>query len=65
MPNVLAFDTDTIKQKFIAEEAWIGTMWSGDAYFTYKDNKNIGFVFLKKVLPFGLIPLLFPKAAKQ
>lgn len=47
-PNVLAYDTDTIKQKFIAEEAWIGTMWSGDASFTYKDNKNIGFVVPKE-----------------
>ena len=41
-PNVLAFDTDTIKQKFIAEEAWIGTMWTGDASYTLKDNPNIG-----------------------
>ena len=38
-PNILAYDTDTIKQKFIAEEAWIGTMWSGDAYFSFKENK--------------------------
>lgn len=42
--NVLAYDTENIKQKFIAEEAWIGIMWSGDAAFTYRENKNIGFV---------------------
>ena len=47
-PNVLAFDTDTIKQKFIAEEAWIGTMWTGDASYTLKDNPNIGFVVPKE-----------------
>lgn len=43
-PNVLAFDTDTIKQKFIADEAWIGQMWSGDASFAHKDNQALKFV---------------------
>ncbi len=38
-PNVLAYDTDNIKQKFIAEEAWIGMLWSGDAVFTQEENK--------------------------
>ena len=47
-PNVLAFDTDTIKQKFIAEEGWIGTMWSGDAVFVNKDNKDIAFIVPKE-----------------
>ena len=61
-PNVLAFDTDTIKQKFIAEEAWIGTMWTGDASYTLKDNPNIGFVVPKEGATIWLIPLLSPKA---
>ena len=33
LPNLLAFDTDNIKQKFITEDAWIGTVWSGDAIY--------------------------------
>ena len=43
VPNILAYDTDGIKQKFIAEEAWIGTMWSGDASYSYHENPNLGF----------------------
>ena len=64
-PNVLAFDTDTIKQKFIAEEAWIGTMWSGDASYTYKDNKNIGFVIPKEGATIWADTFAIPKGAKN
>lgn len=64
-PNVLAFDTDTIKQKFIAEEAWIGTMWSGDASFTYKDNKDIGFVVPKEGTTIWADTFAIPKGAKN
>ena len=42
--SVIAYDTENLKQKFIAEEGWIGIMWSGDAAFTYKENKDVGFV---------------------
>ncbi len=42
LPNLLAFDTDNIKQKFITEDTWIGTVWSGDATFIAKDNKDVG-----------------------
>lgn len=48
LPNVLAFDTDNIKQKFISEQAWIGTVWTGDAYLMNQDNKNISFVIPKE-----------------
>ena len=64
-PHVLAFDTDTIKQKFIAEEAWIGTMWSGDASFVYKDNKDIGFVVPKEGAVIWADTLAVPKGAKN
>ncbi len=64
-PNVLAFDTDTIKQKFIAEEAWIGTMWSGDASYTYKDNKDIGFVVPKEGAVIWADTFAIPKGAKH
>ncbi len=64
-PNVLAFDTDTIKQKFIAEEAWIGTMWSGDASYVYKDNKDIGFVVPKEGAVIWADTFAIPKGAKN
>lgn len=64
-PNVLAYDTDSIKQKFIAEEAWIGTMWSGDAYFTHKDNPDIGFVIPKEGTTVWADTLAIPKGAKH
>lgn len=41
--NILSFDTENVKPKFIAEDAWIGQMWSGDAAYCYSENKNIGF----------------------
>ncbi|MCD7975167.1 MAG: spermidine/putrescine ABC transporter substrate-binding protein [Phascolarctobacterium sp.] len=65
VPNVLAFDTDTIKQKFIAEEAWIGMMWSGDASFTYNDNKNIGFTVPKEGTVIWADTFAIPKGAKH
>mgnify|MGYP002996530801 FL=1 len=64
-PNVLAFDTDTIKQKFIAEEAWIGTMWTGDASYTLKDNPNIGFVVPKEGATIWADTFAIPKGAKH
>ncbi len=65
VPNILAFDTDTIKQKFIAEEAWIGTMWSGDAYFAYKDNKNIGFIIPEEGATIWADTFAIPKGSQH
>ena len=64
-PNILAYDTDTIKQKFIAEEAWIGTMWSGDAYFSNKENSNIGFIVPKEGTGIWADCFAIPKGAKN
>ena len=63
--NILAFDTDTVKQKFIAEEAWIGTMWSGDAIFANRDNKNLEFVVPKENVTIWADNLAIPKGAKH
>ncbi len=64
-PRVLAYDTDTIKQKFIAEEALIGTMWSGDASFAYKENKELGFVVPKEGAVIWADTMAIPKGAKH
>ncbi len=65
LPNILAFDTDTIKQKFIAEEAWIGTVWSGDAAFIAKDNKDVAYVVPKEGGTIWADTLAIPKSAKH
>ncbi|MDR3348196.1 MAG: spermidine/putrescine ABC transporter substrate-binding protein [Acidaminococcales bacterium] len=64
-PNVLAYDTDNIKQKFIAEEVWIGTMWSGDAVFTQAENPNIEYVTAKENGVIFADTLAIPKNAKN
>ena len=65
VPNILAYDTDGIKQKFIAEEAWIGTMWSGDASYSYHENPNLGFVIPKEGTLVWADTLAIPKGAKH
>nr|WP_301553609.1 spermidine/putrescine ABC transporter substrate-binding protein [Desulfuribacillus alkaliarsenatis] len=65
LPNVLAFDTDTIKQKFIAEEAWIGTVWSGDAAFIYEESENVEFVVPKEGATVWADTFAIPKGAKN
>ena len=64
-PLILACDTDTIKQKFIAEEAWIGTMWSGDASFSYLENPDIAFVIPKEGAVIWADTFAIPKGAKN
>ena len=63
--NVLAYDTENIKQKFIAEEAWIGQMWSGDAAYCYADNPNIGFVVPKEGTLIWADNMAIPKGCKN
>ncbi|OEH85285.1 spermidine/putrescine ABC transporter substrate-binding protein [Desulfuribacillus stibiiarsenatis] len=65
LPNVLAFDTDTIKQKFIAEEAWIGTVWSGDAAFIAEENENIAYVVPEEGGTIWADTIAIPKGAKN
>jgi spermidine/putrescine transport system substrate-binding protein len=65
LPNVLAFDTDNIKQKFISEEAWIGTVWTGDAYLMAEDNKNIAFVIPKEGGTIWADNYAIPKGSKH
>lgn len=64
-PNVLAYDTDNIKQKFIAEEAWIGMIWSGDAVFTQEENPNIEYVIAEENGVIWADTLAIPKNAKN
>lgn len=64
-PNVLAYDTDNIKQKFIAEEAWIGMMWSGDAVFTQAENPDVEYVIAKENGVIWADTLAIPKTSKN
>lgn len=65
VPNVIAFDTDNIKQKMIAEEAWIGTVWSGDAAYIQAENENVDYVIPKEGATIWADTLAIPKGAKN
>lgn len=65
VPNVLAFDTDSIKQKMIAEEGWIAMMWSGDAAFTQAENPDIEFVVPEEGSTIWSDNYAIPKGAKN
>ena len=63
--NVLAYDTATNKQKFIAEEAWIGNMTSGDAAYCHRDNPNIAFMVPDQGSTIWADSFCVPKGAKH
>lgn len=63
--NVLAYDTENNKQKMIAEEAWIGLMWSGDAAYCYTDNKSIAFAIPKEGTLIWADNMAIPKGCKN
>ncbi|TMV46290.1 spermidine/putrescine ABC transporter substrate-binding protein [Paenibacillus mesophilus] len=65
LPSLLAFDTDNIKQKMIAEEAWIGTVWSGDASIIQAENKDVAFVIPKEGSTIWADNYAIPKGAKH
>ena len=65
MPNLLAFDTDNIKQKLIAEEAYIGTLWNGDASYVFNENPDIGYVVPKEGGTIWADTFAVPKGAKN
>ncbi|ASJ55232.1 spermidine/putrescine ABC transporter substrate-binding protein [Brevibacillus formosus] len=65
VPNVVAFDTDNIKQKMIAEEAWIGTVWSGDAAFIHAQNPDVEYFIPKEGATIWADTLAIPKGAKN
>ncbi len=65
LPSVMAFDTDNIKQKMIAEEAWIGTVWSGDAAIVNGQNPDVEYVIPKEGATIWADTLAIPKGAKH
>lgn len=65
LPSVLAFDTDTIKQKMIQEEGWIGTVWSGDAAFIAEDNPDVAYVVPKEGATIFADNYAIPKGAEN
>lgn len=64
-PKLLAFDTDTVKQKFITEDAWIGQVWSGDAAYIQKELKGIKWIVPKEGSSRWADTLAIPKDSKQ
>jgi spermidine/putrescine transport system substrate-binding protein len=64
MTNPLV-DTDTIKDKFMSEDAWIGTLWSGDAVFTQKENKDVKYMIPKEGATIFADTFAIPKNSKN
>jgi spermidine/putrescine transport system substrate-binding protein len=64
MTNPLV-DTDTIKDKYISEDAWIGTLWSGDAVFVQKDNKDVKYMIPKEGATIFADTFAIPKGTKN
>ncbi|WP_127595096.1 ABC transporter substrate-binding protein [Paenibacillus lautus] len=65
LPNVLAFDTDNIKQKMIQEEGWIATVWSGDAAFIAAENPDVAYVVPEEGATIFSDNYAIPKGAKN
>lgn len=65
VPGVIAFDTDNIKQKMIAEEAWIGSVWSGDAAVINGENPDVEYVVPKEGATIWADTLAIPKGARH
>ncbi|RJG26498.1 PotD/PotF family extracellular solute-binding protein [Paenibacillus thiaminolyticus] len=65
VPNVVAFDTDNIKQKMIQEEGWIGTVWSGDAAFIAEENPDVAYVVPQEGSTIFADTYAIPKGAKN
>ena len=65
VPNVLAFDTDSIKQKMMQEEGWIATVWSGDAAFIAAENPDVKYVVPKEGATIWSDNYAIPKGAKN
>jgi spermidine/putrescine transport system substrate-binding protein len=65
LPNVLAFDTDNIKQKFISGEAWIGTVWNGDAALIAQENKDVAYIVPKEGGTIWADNYAIPKGSKH
>lgn len=65
VPGVVAFDTDNIKQKMIAEEAYIGMVWSGDAAFIHEQNPDVEYVVPKEGATIWADTFAVPKGAKH
>ena len=63
--NVLAYDGENIKQKMIAEEAWIAQMWSSDASFCNFENPNIQFCVPKEGTSIWADNMAIPKGTKN
>ncbi|MBP0724664.1 spermidine/putrescine ABC transporter substrate-binding protein [Bacillus sp. RG28] len=65
VPNLLAFDTDNVKQKFITEDAWIGQVWSGDAAFIQLESPDIKWAVPKEGATRWADTLAIPKDAQN
>ena len=62
-PLVLAYVVDEVKDKMIVEEAALAVVWSGDAVYCMRENKNLNYVIPKEGSNFWFDAMAIPKGA--
>lgn len=62
---VLAYVGDEVKDKMIADEAAMAVVWSGDAIFMMKQNKNLRYVIPKEGSNLWFDAMVVPKSSKH
>ncbi len=64
-PLVLAYVGDEVKDKMIANEAEMAVVWSGDAIFMMKQNKDLKYVIPKEGSNLWFDAMVVPKSSKH
>jgi spermidine/putrescine transport system substrate-binding protein len=64
-PLVLAYVGDEVKDKMIGNEAALAVVWSGDAVFMKRENKDLEYVIPKEGSNVWFDAMVIPKAGKH
>lgn len=62
-PLVLAYVVDEVKDKMISGEAGLAVVWSGDALYCCRENKDLKYVIPKEGSNFWFDAVVIPKGA--
>jgi spermidine/putrescine transport system substrate-binding protein len=62
-PLVLAYVVDEVKDKMIAGEAALALVWSGDAFYCMKENKDLDYIIPKEGSNYWFDAMVIPKVS--
>ncbi|HBE76524.1 MAG TPA: spermidine/putrescine ABC transporter substrate-binding protein [Firmicutes bacterium] len=62
-PLVLAYVVDEVKDKMIAGEAALALVWSGDAFYCIRENKDLDYVIPKEGSNYWFDAMVIPKVS--